>query len=814
MTCPTYIFTKGLLRLLLVVLGGGLPVTVRAQGWVGISASNYAGTNALAVNPSSIADSRYRLYLNVVGGDVNLYNNYLKIDPPYGLLAVVRGKVASRYRDNQGRTIFRDTYLKEDLTGRNKFMTLSGEARLPTLQLALPHQQSVAFGSRVRLYIQASNVSENLTRINHFGLGQADDLGLANQLLKDSRFSANVNGWQEFDATYARVLTPNTTHFFKAGATVKYLVGLGGGYINNEGLGYVVYNSDSIQLRDRHVAYGYTDYRYYARANDFKIVNLYNKKRLGRGLGLDLGVTYEFRPDYQQYDYVMDGKTGLSDPEQNKYRLRLGLAVVDIGRIKYQHPQDVSSSQLTESAPVQLGSLDTLSYRNLDHVDALVAQLAGVERRTSSFKSSLPRTLNLTADYHLRRATYVGMLWSQSLLSRYTIGARTFSRVTLIPRFEKAKVEVALPISLADDYRRFGVGAMVRVGPAFVGSDNLGGVFGLGRVSGYDLYFGVAFALRHHKTPDRDHDGVSDAADQCPDVKGVWEFRGCPDRDGDHVPDTNDDCPDEPGRVEFRGCPDRDGDRIIDRDDACPDAAGPAEFQGCPDRDGDRVIDRNDACPDVAGVAEFKGCPDRDGDHVTDSEDRCPDTPGSVAHLGCPDTDADGVYDHEDQCVMVVGTVENHGCPYPDSDEDGVPDQTDNCPLTPGPVANQGCPVLTPIEVNIVRTAFANLEFAFRRAVIQPSSFSALDDLARLLEAKATYRLRLTGHTDNVGTTAANLTLSRQRAQAVRDYLVRQGIAPTRFVVEWFGPNQPIVSNQTAAGRERNRRVEMTVLID
>ncbi len=814
MACPTTIFQTRLLQLLFFLISGAHALTGQAQGWVGLSASNYAGTNALAVNPSSIADSRYRLYLNVIGGDVNLYNNYLKIDPPYGLLAVVRGKVASRYRDDQGRTIFRDTYLKEDLTGRSKFMTLSGEARLPTIQLALPHQQSVAFGSRVRLYVQANNVSENLTRINHFGLGRADDLGLANQLLKDNRFSANVNGWQEFDATYARVLTPNTTHFFKAGATVKYLVGLAGGYINNEGLGYVVYNSDSIQLRDRHVAYGYTDYRYYARANDFKLANLYNKNRLGRGLGLDLGITYEFRPDHAQYDYAMDGATGLPDQVQNKYRLRVGLAVVDLGRIKYQHQQYVSSSQLTESATVQLGSLDTLSYRNLDHVDALVAQLAGVESRTATFKSSLPRTLNLTADYHLHRHTYVGALWSQSLLSRYAVGARTFSRFTLIPRFEKAKVEVALPLSLGDDYRRFSVGAMVRIGPAFIGSDNLGGVLGLGRVSGYDLYAGVAFALLQRKPLDRDHDAVSDAADQCPDVKGVWEFRGCPDRDGDHVPDVSDNCPDEPGLREFRGCPDRDGDRIIDREDGCPDAPGPLEFQGCPDRDGDRIVDRDDACPDVPGVAEFKGCPDRDADHVPDSSDRCPDAPGDPAHLGCPDTDADGVFDHEDQCVTEPGSAENHGCPPPDGDGDGVPDLTDNCPQTPGPVANQGCPVLTPLELSIVKTAFANLEFEFRRAVIRPSSYPALDDLAQLLEAKATYRLRLTGHTDNVGSAAANLTLSRVRAQAVRDYLVRQGIAPTRFVVEWFGSSQPITSNQTASGRERNRRVEMTLLFD
>lgn len=775
--------------LLLLLFSGFALLTLpaHAQGWVGLSASNYAGTNALAVNPSSIADSRYRLYLNVAAGDVNLYNNYLRINPPYSLWAVARGKVGREYRNDDGRTIFRDSYLREDLTGRSKFVTFSGEARLPTIQVTLPHQQAIAFGSRVRGYVQANNVSEELARLNHFGLGEADELGLANKILKDNRFAVNINAWQEFDASYARVLTANTRHFFKAGATVKYLVGLAGGYINNEGLGYVVYTSDSIQVRDRRLSYGYSDYSYYDHANGFKVRNLYNKNRLGRGLGLDVGVTYEFRPDYPQYDYAMDGATGLPDQAQNKYRLRVGLAVVDLGRVKYQHPTYVSSSQLANAAAVQLGSLDTLSYYNLDHVDVLVAQLAGVSRRTTSFVSRLPRTLNLTADYHVRGFYYVGALWSQSLLSRYAVGVRTFSRLTLIPRFEKAKVEVSLPVSLADDYRRLGVGLMVRVGPAYIGSDNLGGMLRLGRVSGYDLYAGVAFALFQHPPRDRDHDAVSDKVDRCPDVKGVWEFRGCPDRDADH---------------------------IADADDQCPDEAGPPEFHGCPDHDGDRIIDRDDACPDVAGIAEFRGCPDRDADHVPDSADRCPDLAGDPAHAGCPDTDGDGLYDPDDRCVTVPGPPENAGCPYPDTDGDGVPDPTDACPLTPGPPENHGCPVLTAQEVRILNTAFANLEFEFRKAVIRATSYPALLELAQLLTEKPTYRLHLAGHTDNVGTVAFNAALSRQRATAVKAYLMEQAIASDRLLVGWDGSSCPIASNKTAAGRERNRRVEMTVIFD
>ncbi len=776
----------GQLGILLGLLGGGLP-TAYGQGWSGIGASNYAGTNALPLNPSSIADSRYRLYINVAGADVNLYNNYLKVNAPYGLWPLAFNNVQNRYRNAEGNVIFRESYLKEDLTGRAKFLTLSAEARLPSVQISLPHGQAVAFSSRVRGYFQVNNVSQNVARLNTFGLGRADDLGLANELLRDSRFSANLNAWQEINGTYARELTPNARHYFKAGITVKYLVGLGAGYINNQGLGYVVYNSDSIQVSDRDVTYGHTDYRYYHPSNGFKRRNLYNKNRLGRGLGLDLGLTYEFRPEYERYNYTMDGEKGLTDPESNKYKLRVGAAIVDLGRIKYAHPAHVSSSRLAPTGTVQIGSLDTLSFHNLDQLDGLVDDLVQVESRTPTFKSRLPHTLNLTADYHLSRNWYVGALWSQSLLSRYAIGVRTFSRAVLVPRFERRRVEVSLPLALADDYRRAAIGAMLRVGPVFLGSDNLGGVFGWGRVSGYDLYAGVAVTLAQHKPRDRDHDGVSDKVDVCPDVPGVWEFKGCPDRDGDHIADSNDDCPDTPGLVEFRGCPDRDGDRIIDRDDECPD---------------------------LAGIPEFRGCPDRDADHVPDAADRCPDVPGDPAHAGCPDTDKDGLFDPDDRCPTVPGPAANGGCPYPDTDGDGVPDPTDKCPNTPGPPGNDGCPVLTPVEVEVLNTAFSNLEFEFKRAVIQPSSFPALRELANLLDKKTTARLLLSGHTDNIGTPEANDKLSRLRATAVKDYLVSQGIAPERFIVEWFGPTRPLDTNETAAGRDRNRRVEMKVLFE
>jgi outer membrane protein OmpA-like peptidoglycan-associated protein len=119
------------------------------------------------------------------------------------------------------------------------------------------------------------------------------------------------------------------------------------------------------------------------------------------------------------------------------------------------------------------------------------------------------------------------------------------------------------------------------------------------------------------------------------------------DRDHDGVPDEEDECPDVPGPVSNKGCPekDTDGDGVIDREDKCPNEPGPASNAGCPivaDRDGDGVPDNVDRCPDQPGPKENDGCPlaDRDGDGVPDNIDKCPDVPGKVEFDGCPTKDA------------------------------------------------------------------------------------------------------------------------------------------------------------------------------
>ena len=189
---------------------------------------------------------------------------------------------------------------------------------------------------------------------------------------------------------------------------------------------------------------------------------------------------------------------------------------------------------------------------------------------------------------------------------------------------------------------------------------------------------------------------------------------------------------------------------------------------------------------------------------------------GDAKNNGCPtsDKDNDGILDYMDKCPDIAGDAKNNGCPVADKDGDGIPDELDNCPNTKGTNDNNGCPIVTDAQKDVVSKAITNLEFESNKAKIKQESFLGLDMLAVLLGEKPDWKLKLAGHTDDVGSDAVNMQLSKDRAEAVRNYLVNKGVNSSRFIVEHYGKTKPISSNNTDAGRKLNRRVEMSFVFE
>ena len=113
-----------------------------------------------------------------------------------------------------------------------------------------------------------------------------------------------------------------------------------------------------------------------------------------------------------------------------------------------------------------------------------------------------------------------------------------------------------------------------------------------------------------------------------------------------------------------------------------------------------------------------------------------------------------------------------------------------------------------------INMVMPSVTFASNSATIQPKFQAALNDVARVLAEGGTagkLALVIHGHTDNTGSDAINNPLSQNRASSVLNYLASQGISASRMSARGYGSSSPIADNSTAAGREQNRRVEITV---
>jgi OmpA-OmpF porin, OOP family len=300
------------------------------------------------------------------------------------------------------------------------------------------------------------------------------------------------------------------------------------------------------------------------------------------------------------------------------------------------------------------------------------------------------------------------------------------------------------------------------------------------------LFHMVGLSFNFGKKKDEDNDGVSDRYDKCPSTPSTVavDKTGCPlDKDKDGVADYLDECPDVAGTEGLKGCPDKDGDYVIDKDDKCPDVAGLTKLKGCPDADADGIADGDDSCPGTkAGYAvDVKGCPlDTDSDGVLNEEDACPDKAGVLALKGCPDTDGDGVADNQDRCPEVKGTL-----------------------------TNKGCPEISKEDVKKITQIGSKIFMETNSDKLLVASLAQLDELATILKRYEQANLLIEGHTDSQGDDASNMVLSQKRTESVKTYLMGRGIMESRLTAVGYGETKPIADNKTAAGRAKNRRVEL-----
>lgn len=826
----------------------GLPLllgTLQAQTSIGLTSSPYGGVNNVVYNPA-IADNRMQFDLNFIGVGASVQNNFVRANATTNFFKFL----------NQKKITGNDSITTSLFSGdRNRFVTAQTQVLMPLSFMfnwggETGAKNGIAFTWHNNTVVNADNIQDKFARVMYMGIKSPTDSALGG-ILKDTdidpRLSMKYASWTDIGLTYSRVVLDNEKHMVKVGGTAKLIWGHLGGYAKVKNMNYEFPGYDSLSM-DADLDYYYTDNSPTSRAfrNQYMsggsvdmstyMNDLFSVSNFNPGFGLDFGFVYEWRPDKEKYKYEMDCKQWWR-MDKNRYKLSVGASVIDMGFISYKKGERNGNYKVN----FQNADVNNFHFPNgLQSVTDTLKTLATLDSNNrKNFAMGLPTRFNIFLDYNIGKGFGINL---QTVISPAFAANQVHhaSYIALTPKYDHSWVGVYVPVSY-DFIGNFRLGTTLRVGPLYIGSNNLLSLFGK-KASNADFHVGFKIPIPYAKLRDKDKDGVSNKMDLCKKEKGNCKSQGCPDRDGDGIVDTEDACPDDSGLVEFKGCPDRDGDKIIDKEDACPDVPGIASLKGCPDRDGDGIADNDDACPDEAGLPEFNGCPDTDGDGVMDKEDKCPTIAGPKEFMGCPDTDGDGISDPNDECPTIpgipelkgcpqtdadgdgikdtedkcpnaAGPIENGGCPYADTDGDGVIDLEDKCPKTPGVKENFGCPEIDEKAKEVLKRAFDNLEFNTGKSTIRSTSFESLTDLATYLKENKLYSLLIEGHTDNVGSRSSNLTLSKNRANAVKTYLMNKGVTSTRLMTKWYGPDKPIDTNSTDEGRQRNRRVEMNIVV-
>ncbi|MES2241087.1 MAG: DUF5723 family protein [Bacteroidota bacterium] len=671
--------------------------TANAQSYLGYIPDNYAGVQGVLYNPASIADSRFKADINLFSISSSVTNDL------YGV------KIFDVFKDGYDF----DLEAKKSFSNANN-AAFNTDVMGPSVMFNIAPKHTLAIFTRARAFVNVVDVN-----------GQ-----VINDVTKDNKnsfpsaavgsFNGVGNSWGELGISYATVLYQKGQHFLKGGITAKYLQGVANYHIQGTDVNLAFNESLIDPALSTYTTSGSV---IYGSSQDFAANSDLDIDSKSRGFGADLGLVYEWRPEYTA------DRADINDlKEVNKYKLRFGLSVTDLGSMKYD--KGVRNSYNLNKTITQA------NYDNADNFDEFLKNNYVRTPENGAVRSYLPTALHADVDWNIQRKFYLNANADFGVVSKTKLNQNSIAnRVSVTPRYESKWFSAYVPISYMDYSKQAQVGLGLRTGVFFIGSSSIISNAVSKSSKAADIHLGMKIPIYQKKAKDQDGDG------------------------------------------------------ILDKDDECPTVAGPVENKGCPwgDKDNDGILDKDDKCPEVAGPAANNGCP-------------------------WEDKDKDGILDKDDKCPTVAGPKENAGCPWLDTDGDGVLDKDDKCPKVKGTLANKGCPEVTTEVIKKLNDFSKSILFDTSKATIKVESNAKLEEIVKVMNEYSNANFKLEGHTDSTGNKAKNLQLSKDRAAAVKDYLIAKGISADRLSSEGYGIDKPIASNKTVAGRAENRRVEIILV--
>lgn len=418
-----------------------------AQDFPGYGHSNYAGITGAAWNPASLADNRYSLDIQLIGGSLELANNYAGIRPSQ----LRTGSLTSND------LVLRNRPFRKSVFFRNQIL-------LPGVMFS-NDKTGWGIDLRIRSYINVDGVEENLAHLLVFGLKDPPQYNIEQH---NRHVGFNYMSWGEIAGTYSRVTFKGAGHFVSMGVRPKFLLGLGAAYAYVNDLGYMYHNDSTLTIYDASAKFGHSSNFRFAGGG----FGMSYKVGFNPGLALDAGIVYENRPEELQPHNKNKKKSWPGFRDRPEYQYRIGAAITDLGFIYFNHGE--FSDEYTVQANLWDTNDDVFDTTAPQPVAATFDVRSGGGKEGSPFIMRTPLALDLQFDYRLAPNVYVNATSYTGLYLRNVNFKRVneLTRISVTPRWETRWLGVWMPLS----FTRMGtlsVGSGVRLGPLVLGTTDI-----------------------------------------------------------------------------------------------------------------------------------------------------------------------------------------------------------------------------------------------------------------------------------------------------------------------------------------------------
>ena len=421
----------------------------------GIVHSNYAPTNSVLINPSSIGDSKVFWEINLIGASLFIDNNYLYV-PKSSVLSLALN--ANTVNDPIDIT-----------TSGNKFAFTDLSLHGPSFYMNLG-KHAVGLTSQLRQVVDARNIDVSFAKFMLEGFNYKEQRGIEYTI---SNSKINSMAWGEIGINYAYTFKQNNNNMYIGGISLKRLYGLYHIGTNIKDATLIVPDTNNINLSNVNAKYGFSNPALNA----------------GRGWALDLGFTYKKTLDKVNSYIPYSIKSGC---KKSNYLYKLGISILDLGYLFYSSDSyygEVEGSGTWENYLSNEAGDDSDAYQ-----DKIIASFSNNSNRKTSYNAQLPTALSVQFDYNFQNGIYINGSIIQNISLFNNLGVNRQNLLVLTPRFELPRFEVALPLSLKR-YNSPSFGLAFRFwNNLIIGSDRLGSLLFNGDLYGTDIYFSIKIA--------------------------------------------------------------------------------------------------------------------------------------------------------------------------------------------------------------------------------------------------------------------------------------------------------------------------------